>query len=317
MPTERASGRLEQIRVDKIQPNPDNPRLTFRQGELEGLQESIRRYGIQVPITVYKKGSQYFLIDGERRWRCASKLNLQTIPALVQREPKPLENLLLMFNIHALREQWDLLTIALKLPNVVDLLKHELQREPNEGELAARTGLSRSIIRRCRLLMALPAEYKNLLLEELKKPKSRQTLSEDLFIEIERALKTVKRAMPEVLPDKNAARKALLRKYQSKVIESIVDIRKIGKIARSPQVGVDPDVARAALDRIFTEPSYPITEAWNQTSADAYAGRDVVSRIENLLARLNDLNIDEVDDDVREKLQELVDRAREILEAEA
>jgi ParB family chromosome partitioning protein len=317
MPAERASGRLEQIRVDKIQPNPDNPRLTFRQGELEGLQESIRRYGIQVPITVYKKGSQYFLIDGERRWRCASKLNLSTIPALVQHEPKPLENLLLMFNIHALREQWDLLTIALKLPTVVDLLERELNREPNEGELAAQTGLSRSVIRRCRLLMALPAEYKGMLLEELKKPKSKQTLSEDLFIEIERALKTVKRAMPDVVPDKNAARKALLRKYQSKVIESIVDIRKIGKIARSPKVGVDPDVARAALERVFTEPLYPITEAWNQTSADAYAERDVVSRIENLLAKLNELNIEEVDDDVREKLQELVDRAREILEAEA
>jgi len=316
MPADRHAGRLEQIPVDQILPNPDNPRLTFRQGELDGLQESIRQYGIQVPITVFKKGSHYFLIDGERRWRCASKLNLATIPALVQREPKPLENLLLMFNIHALREQWDLLTIALKLPTVVELLANDLKREPNEAELAAKTGLSRSIIRRCRLLMGLPQEYKTLLLEELKKPKSKQTLSEDLFIEIERVLKTVKRAMPEVVPDRNAARKALVRKYQNKVIENIVDIRKIGKIARSPNVGVDPEAAERAVRRIFTEPSFAITEAWNQTSAEAYAERDVVSRIDHLLVRLNELKVDEIDDDVREKLQELLDKAREILEAE-
>src|SRR5262245_9884101 len=100
------TGTLADIPVGRILPNPENPRVNFRQGELEELQESIRQYGIQVPIAVFKRGGNYVLIDGERRWRCASKLNLRTIPALIQREPGALENLLLMFNIHALREQW-------------------------------------------------------------------------------------------------------------------------------------------------------------------------------------------------------------------
>ena len=98
-----STGALANISVQRIRQNPDNPRITFRQGELEELQESIRQYGIQVPIAVFRRGSHFVLIDGERRWRCASKLNLKTIPALIQKAPGPLENLLLMFNIHALR----------------------------------------------------------------------------------------------------------------------------------------------------------------------------------------------------------------------
>ena len=77
---------------------------------------SIRRNGIQVPISVYEDDGGFVLIDGERRWRCARKLNHQRIPALVQQKPAPLADLLLMFNIHMLREQWDYLTIANKLP---------------------------------------------------------------------------------------------------------------------------------------------------------------------------------------------------------
>lgn len=312
----RTSARLADIPVGKIRPNPDNPRMTFRQGELEVLQESIRQFGVQVPIAVFKRASEYVLIDGERRWRCASKLNLKTIPALVQREPKPLENLLLMFNIHALREQWDLLTIALKLPTIVSLLKQELGHLPTEGELSAKTGLARSVIRRCRLLMDLPEKYHVLLLNEIKKPKSKQTLSEDLFIEMERSLKTVARAMPEVVPDIDTARRALLKKYQEKVIDNIVDFRKVAKIARATSVGIADEAARTAILRILTEPGYSIQSAWDDTASDAYAERDIVSRIDNLLRKLADISAGSIDEDVREKLEELVVRAKALLEAD-
>src|SRR5467141_1631260 len=77
---------LREIPVDAIDRNPENPRLVFRQKELEELLESIRRYGVQVPISVYRSGSRYILIDGERRWKCSLKLNKKTIPALVQKE---------------------------------------------------------------------------------------------------------------------------------------------------------------------------------------------------------------------------------------
>src|SRR5438552_1440414 len=123
---------LMEISTDAIDRNPENPRTLFRLAELESLLESIRRYGVQVPISLYKKGHRYILIDGVLRCRCCKKIGHATIPALVQDEPSPITNLLLMFNIHALREQWDLLTIALKLPRVIALLEKELKRHPNE-----------------------------------------------------------------------------------------------------------------------------------------------------------------------------------------
>ncbi len=317
MSPDHGTGRLADIPVNKIRPNPDNPRLAFRQGELDELQESIRQYGIQVPIAVFKRGNEFVLIDGERRWRCASKLNLKTIPALIQTEPNPLQNLLLMFNIHALREQWDLLTIALKLPKIIDLLIQEHGKNPTELELSAKTGLSRGVIRRCRLLMDLPDKYKKMLLEELKKPKSKQLLSEDFFIEMEKSLKTVMRAMPDLVQNKDHARDVLLRKYKDNVIDNIVDLRKVAKIARADTVGVRSEDAQEAIRRLLVDPRYSIVQAWKDTASEAYAERDVVSRIDHLLAKLAEIVASEIDEDVREKLEELVKRAQAILEAEA
>jgi ParB/RepB/Spo0J family partition protein len=129
---------VKEIPPDKIRRNPDNPRLFFRAEEMDTLMASIRRFGIQVPISVYEDDDGYVLIDGERRWRSAKKLNIPRIPALVQRKPTELANLLLMFNIHALREQWDYLTIAGKLPSVISLFTRESGTKPSGSLLGFR-----------------------------------------------------------------------------------------------------------------------------------------------------------------------------------
>lgn len=316
MRVEHDTGRLAHLPVAQIVPNPDNPRIAFRPGELETLQESIRQYGVQVPITVYRVGARYVLIDGERRWRCASKLTLKVIPSLIQEKPTRLENLLLMFNIHALREQWDYLTIALKLDDIIKMLTSELGKAPNEVELSSRTGLTRGIIRRCRLLIDLPKKYQQMLLEELKKPKGKQALSEDLFIEMERAINTVSRAMPDLVANKDKARQMFLTKYKSGVIDNIVDFRKVGKIARAKNVHADPVQAHEAIGRLLTDATYSIRAAWTDTVAEAYAERDIVSRIDTLLAKFDEVRPSEIDDEVRDKLEELVERTKALLESD-
>ena len=190
-----------------------------------------------MPISVDKERGRYVLIDGERRWRCSLKLNKKTIPALVQDKPDALGNLLLMFNIHALREQWDLLTIALKLPRVIGLLRRRFKKDPTEKDIAEETGLPRASIRRSRLLMDMPQEYRDQLLTDLQKPKNQQQLSEDFFIELERALKTVERALPAALANKNVARDVLIEKYKKRAIPNLVDLQYIPKIARASKVG--------------------------------------------------------------------------------
>lgn len=305
---------LRQIPVNSIIRNPENPRILFRQGELEQLLESIRLYGVQVPISVYRQGQKFVLIDGERRWKCALKLNKKTIPALIQERPTPLTNLLLMFNIHALREQWDLFTIAMKLPRVIALLEEKLRAKPNERQIANETGLARSVIRRSKLLIELPDHYKEMILSELNKPKSKQKLTEDLFIELERALKTVDRYIPGLIRDKNEVRDVLIKKYQTGLIPNIIYFRQIPKIARAESVEVDKGQARLVLTKLFRKNDYSIEEAYQESVSEAYLERDLITRIDSLLKQLTQYQ-HEVDQELKNHLILLVDQAQRILEA--
>jgi ParB/RepB/Spo0J family partition protein len=309
-----ANSDLRQIPVDLIDRNPENPRILFRQGELEQLLESIRLYGVQVPVSVYRHGNRFILIDGERRWKCALKLNNKTIPALVQDKPTPIANLLLMFNIHALREDWDLLTIALKLPRVIALLTKELKTRPTEIELARKTGLSRSVIRRSKLLIELPEKYKDQILTELNKPKAQQKLTEDLFIEMERALKTVETYMPGIITNKNAVRDTLIAKYRNGLIPNIVQLRKIPKIARAEAVKEDKDQARSVLQKLFERNQYSIEEAFEESVSEAYMERDLVALVARIDRLLDQIEPDDVDDAIRNTLTRLIQHAQEILE---
>ena len=314
MQTDASLASLEQIPVARIKRNPENPRLLFRPGEMDELLESIRRYGVQVPISVYSHSGQYVLIDGERRWKCCLKLNRDTIPALVQPKPDALTNLLLMFNIHSLREQWDLLTIALKLPRVITLLTKRLKRGPNERELSEETGLSRSVIRRSKLLFELPQEFKDLILKELNKPKPLQKLTEDLFIEMERALKTVERAIPDLIDRKNRIRRVLIDKYRRGVISNIVQFRQVAKIARAERVEADPKKAERVLHKLFDDNDYSIEQAYEDSVSDAYAERDVITRIHSLMLHLEEYESSAVDETLRMALQELINSVRRLLE---
>jgi len=226
-----ARSRLEFVSPRKIKENPENPRIVFRQGEMEALLLSMNPFGIQVPLTVYKEGDTYRLIDGERRWRCANKLNLSTVPVIVQDKPSEMDNLVLMYNIHALREQWDYLTIASKLSRIETLLEQQLGKKPSERDLSLKTGLSVGQIRRCRLLMSLPEEDRQLLSEELDKPKSQQKFSEDFFIELQKSLKTIERRIPELGENINDMRKTFIKKYERNDIDAVTDFRLLAKMS--------------------------------------------------------------------------------------
>jgi ParB/RepB/Spo0J family partition protein len=320
MPISQAKRILLDIPIERIDRNPENPRIFFRQQELDELTESIRKHGVQVPIAVYKEGHRYVLIDGERRWRCSLKLNRKTIPALVQDKPDALTNLVWMFNIHALREQWDLLTMALKLPRVIDLYKENNGIEPNEAQLSEQTSLSRSIIRRCRLLMNLPPHHIDLLRAELKKPKNEQRISEDFYIEMERALTTVSRSMPDLIPDgveREHVRQSLLEKYQNKIIKNLIDLRKIARMARASKVNADASLAQKELEKLFKRPTYTIEQAYERSVSEAYLERNIKNSIESLIDELNDIGQDSIDDALMGLLENLAEIVRRILRRQA
>lgn len=319
MPNEPSTGKLDEIRTDLIERNPDNPRLFFRSEELDTLMASISRFGIQVPITVYKEGTRYFLIDGERRWRCANKLNLKKIPAIVHPKPSPLNNLLLMFNIHSLREQWDYFTIANKLPAVIERFRQERDFEPNETELSEATGLTRGQIRRCQMLLDLPQKYKDLLVAELSLPKQKQQLSEDFFIEMERSLKTVQKRVPAAVPNVNHVRDSLIKKFRKGVIGNITDFRKLSKIATAiDNLGVQQRDAKSAIVKIFDGSNdVSIEQIYSEHFELRYDERKILQNIDSLADYLQTTVTSEdtvLGAEVKSHLAKLKDLIDEVLE---
>ena len=74
---------IREIAVDKILPNPAQPRLSYEEDSLTELADSIREHGVLQPILARPVGSQYELIAGERRWRASRQAQRETIPAIV------------------------------------------------------------------------------------------------------------------------------------------------------------------------------------------------------------------------------------------
>jgi ParB family chromosome partitioning protein len=84
IPAEAASG-LREVAVDRIEPNPQQPRQRFERGALEDLAQSIRDHGIVQPLVVASIGDdRYRLIVGERRWQASKLAGLETVPVVIK-----------------------------------------------------------------------------------------------------------------------------------------------------------------------------------------------------------------------------------------
>mgnify|MGYP001055319911 CR=1 FL=1 len=75
---------LQMIPINKIQPNPFQPRESFEKESLKELADSIRDASLIQPIVVRKHGEGYQIIAGERRWRAAQMADLKQIPCIVK-----------------------------------------------------------------------------------------------------------------------------------------------------------------------------------------------------------------------------------------
>jgi len=73
------------VHIERIEPNPEQPRLVFEQDALDELTASIREHGVLQPILVRPLGpNTYQIVAGERRWRASKQAGLATIPALIE-----------------------------------------------------------------------------------------------------------------------------------------------------------------------------------------------------------------------------------------
>jgi ParB family chromosome partitioning protein len=289
MPSRTAT--LQEIPPDRIDANPDNPRIIFREAEMQELMDSIAEVGVKVPVSLYPEAARFVLIDGERRWRCAKRLNLKTLPAIVQPKPTKLENLLMMFNIHNVRVDWDPMPMALKLGQVSQLLQVD-GKATNAKALAGVTGVPLASVRRALDLLELPQKFQRMLLSEAQKPRAEQKIKADLFIEVYKSLHAVERHAPEVFQDVSKPQyiDSMVQKYVNGVVDNVVAYREVSRIARAELAGVDKEAAIPVLVHLVQTKGYSIKDAYRDTVEAAYERRDLVTRLNGLADRLSAIN---------------------------
>ncbi len=157
---EADAGLVQQLAIDHIKPNPNQPRKVFEDDKIEELSKSIETHGVLQPLIVVDRGrGMYMIVAGERRWRAASMAGLQSIPAIVR--PYSDEEVLAISLVENLQRQ-DLhdLEKAATYQMLIDQfgLTHE--------SLAATLGISRTAVTNTLRLLSLSKEEQDYLLKE-------------------------------------------------------------------------------------------------------------------------------------------------------
>lgn len=145
--------------LQKIEPNPLQPRKTFDPDELASLAESIRMHGIIQPLTVRKLPSGFYqIIAGERRWRAARLAGLTEVPVLViEADDRKAAELAMVENLQ--REDLNPMEEAAGFQALMD--GYRLTQE----EAAKRVGKSRSAVANALRLLALSPAVRKLVEE--------------------------------------------------------------------------------------------------------------------------------------------------------
>ena len=143
---------INEIDLDLIEANPNQPRRHFDQEALEELSASIAQIGVVQPITLREADSgKYQIIAGERRFRAAKMAGLEKIPAYVKTvDDESVMEMALVENIQ--REDLNAIEIALSYQRLIDEYKF------TQEALSAKVGKKRATIANYLRLLKLPAE---------------------------------------------------------------------------------------------------------------------------------------------------------------
>jgi len=147
-----------EIDIDRITPNPNQPRLVHDEVRLEELVTSIRENGILQPVLVRPFGKGYQLIAGERRLSAAQRAGLLKIPAVIRDVPDDrLLELALVENIQ--REPLNPIEEAQAYQHLLDAINE------TQEKISERLGKDRSTIANSIRLLKLPASVKLMVAE--------------------------------------------------------------------------------------------------------------------------------------------------------
>ena len=142
------------IPVDRMEPNPFQPRMNFDQEALQELAESIRTFGLIQPVTVRKKGSKYQIISGERRYRASILAGMDMIPAYIRdATDQGMLEMAIVENIQ--RENLDPIEVAMSYQRLME------ECRLTQEQMADRVGKKRASVANQLRLLKLPAKVQH------------------------------------------------------------------------------------------------------------------------------------------------------------
>jgi ParB family transcriptional regulator, chromosome partitioning protein len=151
---------VDEVDIDNIEPNPDQPRTRFKKDELEELGESIKKDGLLQPILVRElENGRYQIIAGERRWQACRSIGLKKVPIRIKKadDSRAIE-LALVENIQ--RSDLNPIEEAYGYRRMME------RGNMTQSEVAQKVSKGRSTIANALRLLELPEDAQQLLFEE-------------------------------------------------------------------------------------------------------------------------------------------------------
>ena len=155
--TTESQRRLLEIPVEKIVPNPNQPRVTFDDDTIAELAQSISQVGLIQPLVVRRSGSGYELVAGERRLRACKSLGMETVTCIVEDSMQEESSAMVALIENLQREDLHYMEEAQCYYALLN--NYNLTQE----ELAKRLGRSQSSIANKLRLLKLPEDVLNTL----------------------------------------------------------------------------------------------------------------------------------------------------------
>ena len=146
------------VPVERIRPNPNQPRRHFDAAELDELAASIREFGIIQPLVVRQVADGYELVAGERRWRAAQLAQRHEVPVVV-RDYQDLEVLQIGIVENVQRADLNPIDEAQAYSSLIEKFGH------SQEQVADAVGKSRSHVANLMRLLVLPEPVRQMLID--------------------------------------------------------------------------------------------------------------------------------------------------------
>jgi hypothetical protein len=206
------------------------------------------------------------------------------IPVNIVDPPDPTANMLYMFHVHNLREQWDIMPTALSLQTIIKDLGVD-----DEEALAELTKLSEKRVKDCKILLSYPEKYQSMMLE----PDPSKRLKANLFIEMHPVLELYeelgKRASAG--KDRDGLTETFIEKYQEGLIKSVIHFRNILQARDLLEEAERLDDFKIAATRFVKDSSAKLRDLFDPLAAEEREVQDAKSLCKDFLTKIRRLKL--------------------------